>query len=57
VDPPPADQEAEALSRDRTTAAELIAGIARTTPILDLTVEEPLIEDVYAGNRAGTGSV
>jgi ABC-type uncharacterized transport system ATPase subunit len=47
--------------RDRTTAAELIAGIARTTPILDLTVEEPLIEDViaqmYAGNRTGDASV
>jgi ABC-2 type transport system ATP-binding protein len=41
--------------RDRTTAAELIAGIARTTPVVDLTVEEPLIEDViarlYAGNQ------
>jgi len=34
--------------RDRTTAAELIAGIARSTPVLDLTVEEPLIEDVIA---------
>ncbi|MBA3283145.1 MAG: ATP-binding cassette domain-containing protein [Acidimicrobiia bacterium] len=34
--------------RDRTTAAELIAGIARTTAIVDLTVEEPLIEDVIA---------
>ena len=42
--------------RDRTTAAELIAAIAGTTPVLDLTVEEPVIEDVisrlYAG---GTG--
>ncbi|HJV08956.1 MAG TPA: ATP-binding cassette domain-containing protein [Acidimicrobiales bacterium] len=41
--------------RERTTAAELIAGIAGTTPVLDLTVEEPQIEDVisrlYAGNR------
>ncbi len=47
--------------RDRTTAAELIAGIAGTTPILDLTVEEPQIEDViaqlYAGNRTGGPSV
>ncbi|HWI04623.1 MAG TPA: ATP-binding cassette domain-containing protein, partial [Acidimicrobiales bacterium] len=34
--------------RDRTTAAELIAAIARTTPVLDLTVEEPQIEDVIA---------
>jgi ABC-2 type transport system ATP-binding protein len=42
--------------RDHTTAAELIAGIARTTAVVDLTVEEPLIEDViarmYAGNAA-----
>jgi ABC-2 type transport system ATP-binding protein len=47
--------------RDSATAAELIAGIARTTPILDLTVEEPRIEDViaemYAGNRTDTPSV
>lgn len=51
--------------RDRTAAAELIAGIARSTPVVDLTVEEPLIEDViselYAGaergNRAGTTDV
>jgi ABC-2 type transport system ATP-binding protein len=34
--------------RDRTTAAELIAAIARTTAVVDLTVEEPLIEDVIA---------
>ena len=39
--------------RDRTTAAELIAGIARTTPVVDLTVEEPLIEDVIARLYAG----
>jgi ABC-2 type transport system ATP-binding protein len=43
--------------RDRTTAAELIAGIARTTSVVDLTVEEPLIEDViarlYAGEEIG----
>ena len=43
--------------RDRTTAAELIAGIARTTSVVDLTVEEPLIEDViarlYAGEEMG----
>jgi ABC-2 type transport system ATP-binding protein len=41
--------------RDRTTAAQLIATIAGTTQVLDLTVEEPRIEDVisqlYAGNR------
>jgi ABC-2 type transport system ATP-binding protein len=41
--------------RDRTTAAQLIAAIAGITPVLDLTVEEPRIEDVisqlYAGNR------
>jgi ABC-2 type transport system ATP-binding protein len=41
--------------RDRTTAAELIAGIAGTTPIVDLTVEEPLIEDVIARMYAGHG--
>jgi ABC-2 type transport system ATP-binding protein len=34
--------------RDHTTAAELIAEIVRTTPVLDLTVEEPQIEDVIA---------
>ena len=34
--------------RDHTTAAELIADIVRTTPVLDLTVEEPQIEDVIA---------
>jgi ABC-2 type transport system ATP-binding protein len=39
--------------RDHTTAAELIAGIARTTPVVDLTVEEPLIEDVIARLYAG----
>jgi ABC-2 type transport system ATP-binding protein len=39
--------------RDRTTAAELIAAIARTTPVVDLTVEEPLIEDVIARMYAG----
>jgi ABC-2 type transport system ATP-binding protein len=39
--------------RDTTTAAELIAAIARTTPVLDLTVEEPQIEDVIAGVYAG----
>jgi len=39
--------------RDRYTAAELIAGIARMTPVLDLTVEEPLIEDVIARMYAG----
>jgi ABC-2 type transport system ATP-binding protein len=41
--------------RDRTTAAQLIATIAGTTQVLDLTVEEPRIEDLisqlYAGNR------
>jgi ABC-2 type transport system ATP-binding protein len=41
--------------RDRTTAAELIAAIARTTPVLDLTVEEPLIEDVIARLYSGHG--
>ena len=39
--------------RDRTTAAELIATIARTTPVLDLTVEEPQIEDVISLLYAG----
>src|SRR5947209_3083814 len=34
--------------RDHTTAAGLIADIVRTTPVLDLTVEEPQIEDVIA---------
>jgi len=34
--------------RDHTTAAELIADIVRTTPVRDLTVEEPQIEDVIA---------
>jgi ABC-2 type transport system ATP-binding protein len=47
--------------RDRTTAAELIAAIARTTPVVDLTVEEPQIEDVisglYAGNQAQAPNV
>ncbi len=39
--------------RERTTAADLIAGIARITPIVDLTVEEPLIEDVIARMYSG----
>jgi ABC-2 type transport system ATP-binding protein len=41
--------------RDHTTAAELIAGIARTTAVLDLTVEEPRIEDVIARLYAADG--
>jgi ABC-2 type transport system ATP-binding protein len=53
------------FDRDVTTAAELIAGIASTTPVVDLTVEEPQIEDVIArlyaraeiGNRAAAPDV
>ncbi len=39
--------------RDRTTAAQLIAAIASTTAVVDLTIEEPLIEDVIAGVYVG----
>jgi ABC-2 type transport system ATP-binding protein len=53
------------FDRDVTTAAELIAGIASTTSVVDLTVEEPQIEDVIArlyaraeiGNRAAAPDV
>ncbi len=37
----------------RTLVVDLIAGIARTTAVVDLTVEEPLIEDVIARMYAG----
>lgn len=40
------------FSRDATTAAELIATIAGTTSLVDLTVEEPRIEDVIAAMYA-----
>ncbi len=46
---------------DHTTAAKLIAAIAGTTPVLDLTVEEPPIEELisqlYAGNRTAIPGV